>query len=213
MSRLLSLTIILSLGTLSCGLAVLGCGPPRYVEPALSEPHATLTLRLIHHEASGPQLNLRARLNGYGIALAPLERGVAGAPVTRTVRVRPAQVNLGFSSHFFHRITRMETVWENERYSCGTQQTGYGTSQRTTTRYCNRRVSRTRPRTVVINDGSCETSIAVIPTAGRRYVIQYDYNGRSSCRARCFERVATTNGAFELNPCRPGPAGGAPPAH
>lgn len=187
------------------GMWLVGCAPSIYVQPPENEPHALVTVRVMHHEASGPNLNHITTLNGYDLAVTR-PTAVAGAPLTRSVRVRPEPLRWRFSSTFFHQVTetRMETVYQTESYSCGTETVGYGSSARTQTRTCTRQVPRqelrTHTRTVV--DGACEEHLALAPRVGERYLVQFDYLTSGRCRARCFRQIAQPDGTFQLVPCQ-----------
>lgn len=183
------------------GALAVACGPPRYEPPELHQPHATVVVRVIHHTLSGRDLAHTTLLNGFGIDIGERPGVVRGAPITRTVRVRPESTRWRFRSHFSHTEQRMETVYETERYSCGTQTTGYGASSRTTTRYCTRQVPRQRMRTVRVTDGVCEAETTHTPRIDRRYVIQFDYHANGQCRARCFQQTPQAGGDFRLTPC------------
>lgn len=187
------------------------CAPPHYEPPSLSEPHALVTVRIVHHEVSGPDAVHHTLIDGHAIGLGARTTIVAGAPMSATVRVRPQPAVWRFQSAFSHTEQRMETVYEDERYACGTEQVGYGTSRRTQTRYCSRRVPRQRWRQVRVPDGSCEAAFPLSPRIDLRYVVQFDYHGPSSCRARCFVRQPLPGGQFHLLPCSAGLPASPPP--
>ena len=164
-------------------IALAACGPPRYEAPSLTAPHATVTVRVIHHDIS--------------------ERvaAVRGAPLTRSVRVRPRPDRWEFRSVFSLTEVRMETVMENEQYNCGTQTVGFGASARTQPRTCTRSVPRTRSVTRRVVDGECRAIAPFSPRVDGHYVMQFDYHGPGSCRARCFEQTPQADGGFALRPC------------
>lgn len=182
-------------------LAGTACAPPAYVPPALSEPHATVVIRVLHHEVSGRDLVHRTLIDGREVSHAGRVAVVRGAPLTRAVRVRPVPIRWSFASVFSHTEQRLQTVYETERYACGTQTSGYGSTTRTSTRYCSRQVPRQRWQTVRVTDGACEAVLLQTPHVGRRYVVHFDYNGHRSCRARCFEQTPLPGGRFQLTPC------------
>jgi len=186
---------------------VAGCGPPRYEAPALDEPHAVVTVRVVHHEISGRDLAHQTLIDGHEVSLGRREVALRGTPLTRAVRVRPLPSLWRFESVFSHTEMRMETVYENERYACGTQTVGFGTSSRTETRYCDRQVPRQRWRPVRVTDGECRSALRLAARIDRRYLVQFDYHGNRSCRARCFEQTPLAGGRFQLSPCgyRPEP--------
>ena len=186
---------------LSGAAIVAACGPPRYEPPALTEPHATVTVRVVHHTVSGPELHHQTLLDGHEISLGERSAAVAGAPLTRSVRVRPAPAAWQFRSEFSHTEVRRETVMVSEQYSCGIQTVRSGTSTRTQPRTCTRRVPRTQSVSRRVSDGDCSALVPLTPRIDRRYVVQFDYHGHQSCRARCFEQAPQPDGRFTLTPC------------
>lgn len=186
------------------GLALgwVACSRPIYEPPPPSEPHAVVTVRVLHHAVRGTSSSHDTLIDGDRISLGPREAIVQGAPITSTVRVRPELARWRFASSFWHTEQRMETVYETERYPCGSQTTGYGSSTRTSTRYCSRQVTRHRWRTVRVSDGDCSRDMALAPRIDQRYVLQFDYYANDQCRARCFVRIPGPGGRFQLLPCR-----------
>jgi len=184
-------------------LGLVACAPRLYVPPSAAEPHAELTLRVLHHEVSGVSLDYQVLVGEFELPLGAASVGQSSS-LTRHVRVRPESEPWRFRTHFFHRETRMVTVFENERVPCGTQRTGYGRGARTSTRYCQRTVQRRRLRTTTVTDGRCEAHLQLTPQAAERYVVQYDYYGHGACRARCFVRSPGVGGHFSLRPCAQG---------
>ncbi|MBX3269878.1 MAG: hypothetical protein KF729_06435 [Sandaracinaceae bacterium] len=182
-------------------IALAACGPPRYEAPSLTEPHATVTVRVIHHDISGRDLQHQTLLDGHEISLGERVAAVRGAPLTRSVRVRPRPDRWEFRSVFSHTEVRMETVMENEQYNCGTQTVGFGASARTQPRTCTRSVPRTRSVTRRVVDGECRAIAPFSPRVDGHYVMQFDYHGPGSCRARCFEQTPQADGGFALRPC------------
>jgi hypothetical protein len=185
-------------------LATIGC-VRRYSEPAVTEPHATVKIRVLHHEQSGPQLDLAGRLapdgEEYGIDLA--DGGI------RVVRVRLVPTVYRVASSFFHTMQQMQTVFVSESYACGTQTSGYGTHSYSTTRYCTRSVPRQQWTTVRIDDGGCEaTAFQTMPIEGGVYLVQYDYFGPGVCSLTCLRQIDTGGGTFRFVPC----GAGEPPA-
>ncbi len=182
--------------------ALSACAPPIYQPPALSEPHATVTIRVVHHEVRGTLSRHETLVQGRRIPIGEREAIVQGAPLTRTVRVRPELAGWQFASAFWHSEQRLNTVYETERYPCGTQTTGYGASARSSTRYCSRQVARQRWQTVQVSDGECERGFELAPRIDQRYVLQFDYYAPGQCRARCFVRLPQPGGGFQLAPCQ-----------
>lgn len=198
MPRLLPLTALTLLGA---------CAPALYVQPPENEPHAVVTVRVMHHEASGQHLSHSTTLNGYDLSIAP-PAAMLGVPVTRSVRVRPEPHRWRFASTFSHQVieSRLQTVYHSESYACGTETVGFGTSSRTQTRMCTRQVPRqehrTETRTVI--DGACQEQLGLVPVVGERYLVQFDYVANGQCRARCFRQLTQPSGTFQLVPCRGG---------
>lgn len=195
------------------------CGPPRYVPPAVDEPHAQVTLRVLHHALPGPILHHETLLNGDAIPVVTRGGASVGVPLTRGVRVRPGRGAWQFSSRFAHVEQLLRTVYETERYPCGTR---LGTTGGVETRTCTRQVPRQRWEAVQVPDGSCSAGFVLQATHGRRYLLQYDFYAHDQCRARCFSQQGT-DGAVQLVPCgspgasapapaRPPSAGGTTPA-
>ena len=180
------------------------CGPGRYYQqPDPAEPHAILKLRVAYHEMSGPELDETVSLAGYALP-APTVDGPRR--FTRAYRIRPGEPqSVRVGSHFFHVVTvpRREQYTEQERYPCGSQTTGFGSSQRTTTRYCSRTVI--KYRTVydrrVITDGECERRGTIAATPGDVYVLQYDYYMNAQCNLRCMRQLPEPDGSFRMVPC------------
>jgi hypothetical protein len=181
-----------------------GCAHP-YVEPAETEPHALVHLRILHHAAPGPRFAFALDLGGESIAVnstAPL----VGAPVTRTVRVRPGPGSWHFGSHFSHlqTSTRLVNELRYESYACGTSMSyGVGGRGYAQPRYCTRSVPYQRwvTETVPVVDGACDTGLMLSPEPGASYVLQYDFFAHARCAARCFRQVPTGPGTFDLLPC------------
>ncbi|MGE0788914.1 MAG: hypothetical protein AB7S26_24790 [Sandaracinaceae bacterium] len=191
----------------------LGCRPPTYVPPSVSEPHATVTVRVLHHRREGPQVAHRTMIDDHELPLGERQAMVEGVPLTRSVRVRPMPIRWGFRSEFFHHEMQMRTVYESEQYPCGTQTVGYGSSARSSTRYCTRQVPRQRWQNVTVRDGTCESFYLHTPQVGMQYVVQFDYMADQQCRTRCFVQTPTANGQFQLTPCdMPLPARAARPS-
>lgn len=182
-------------------LAASACARPIYEPPPLSEPHATVTVRVVHHEVRGQRSGHETTIDGHRISLGPRQAIVQGVPMTSTVRVRPEMAAWRFSSEFWHSEQRLETVYESERYPCGTQTSTYGNNTTSQTRYCTRQVPRQRLRTVRVSDGRCQRGFNLAPRIDTRYVLQFDYYANDQCRARCFVRLPGPGGQFQLRPC------------
>jgi hypothetical protein len=170
----------------------------RYEEPALTEPHATVKIRVLHHERSGPQLDLEGRIrpagDEYGIQLA--DDGL------RVVRVRLVPTTYRVSSSFFHTTMQMQTVFVSESYACGTTSSGYGTHTYSQTQYCTRQVPRQQWVTVRVGDGDCQAlAFQPTPVEGAVYLVQYDYFGPGVCSLTCLRQVDTGAGTFQFTPC------------
>lgn len=184
-------------------LVVSACGPPRYVPPAADEPHAQVTVRVLHHALPGPILSHDTLLNGDAIPIVARDGTTVGVPITRSVRVRPGRGLWQFESRFAHIEQRLRTVYETERQPCGTSRVGSGSTSRLETRYCTRQVPRQRLQSVRVPDGTCAAAFVLQATAGRRYLVQYDFYAHEQCRARCFSREGTA-GVLQLVPCGAG---------
>ncbi|HJL16697.1 MAG TPA: hypothetical protein RMH99_13625 [Sandaracinaceae bacterium LLY-WYZ-13_1] len=181
--------------------ALVGCAPAPYVPPGPDEPHARVTVRVVHHVREGPHLHHRTALDGHEV---PIERPdeVVGTPMVHTVRVRPGLARWRAGSRFYHTEQRTETVYETERYACGTEQAGYGSGSYTRTRYCSRQVSRQRTRTITVTDGACSREIRHRPIVGQQYVLRFDYHEHGRCELRCLRQLPQPGGRFHLEPCR-----------
>jgi hypothetical protein len=182
------------------GVAVSAAGcVPRYVEPGLDQPHALVKVRTLHHERSGPQLDLAVRLevegNEFGLEM-PSDDAL------RLVRVRPLPTRYRVVSAFFHTEMRMVTVYETEQYQCGTTTSGYGSSTYTTPQYCSRQVPRQQWQSVRVDDGGCEAAaLQLAPLAGAVYLVQYDYFGPGVCSTTCMRQLDTGGGTFQFVAC------------
>ncbi|MCC6875689.1 MAG: hypothetical protein IT378_15385 [Sandaracinaceae bacterium] len=178
-------------------LAASGC-VHRYVEPAPTEPHALVHIRMQHHTAPGPRLDLALRLDGYALDVTPMAYSV---PSTRTIRVRPVPAVLRFRSHFFHSETRLQHTTRTESYACGSYTSGYGRYSSTQTRYCTRQVPEQRWVTVTVTDGLCDAQGGIEPRVGASYLLHYDFYGHGNCNVRCFRQLYEPSGSFRLVPC------------
>jgi hypothetical protein len=171
----------------------------RYTEPAITEPHAIVRLRMVRHAWAGPELDEAVRLNGYAIDVPP---GMPGAS-TRALRVRPELTHWQFRTRFFHRVTQPVTRLVTERYACGSTRSGYGSSSYTSTQYCSRTVTRTDYVTRQVVDAQCGSSDGHRPVAGGLYILQYDFFGHERCTLRCLRQIPQPGGTFTLVPCGP----------
>jgi hypothetical protein len=176
-------------------LTLVGC-VRRYEEPPITEPHALVKFRVLHHEPlPNTSLSESVRLDGYDIRLPD---GAPTEPRLRAVRVRPHPASYRFTTEYFHTYSTTRTEYVTETYSCG----GYGTNARTCTR--------TVPRTVTdhhhVTDAACETGLSHAPLAGAVYVIQYDFYGAGACSASCYRQLDLPGGDFQLLPCGPAEA-------
>jgi hypothetical protein len=178
-------------GFLPLVLAFGGC-VRRYEEPPITEPHALVKFRVLHHAVFPNSLSEAVRLDGYDIALPP------GAPTSarlRTVRVRPVLSRYRFATEYFHTYTTTRTEFYTESYSCGSTRSP---------RNCTRNRSRTVRHTQHITDAACETAMEHIPMAGGVYLIQYDFYGHGTCNVSCFRQLDGAGAEFQLVPCGPG---------
>lgn len=170
-----------------------------YVEPGLDQPHALVKIRTLHHERSGPDLDLAVRLapdgDEYGIEM-------PGDDSMRVVRVRPLPTRYRIVSSFSHTVMQMQTVYESEQYQCGTTTSGSGSSTYSHPQYCTRQVPRQRMQSVRVGDGDCEAAVfQVAPLEGAVYLLQYDYFGPGVCSMTCMRQLDTGGGTFQLVPC------------
>lgn len=187
-------------------LALTGC-VRRYTEPAITDPHAIVRVRVVRHTWAGPELDESVRLNGYAIELGPAGPG----PSTRALRVRPEPTEWRFSTTFFHRVTRPVTRYVTERYACGSTRSGFGTTSYTSTQYCSRTVPRTDYITERVVDAACGQLGAHVPLPGAAYIIQYDFFAHGRCTMRCLRQLPAPGGSFTLVPCGRGEPLAAPP--
>lgn len=186
------------LGVLHAFLSVLmlasaGC-VRRYEEPPITEPHALVKFRVLHHPPlPHTSLNEAVRLDGYDIRL---PEGAPTEPRLRTVRVRPHLTRYGFATEYFHTYTTTRTEYVTETYSCG-----YGTNTQT----CTRTVPRTVTDTHHVTDAACETGLSHAPLVGAVYLVQYDFYGAGACAASCYRQLTIPGSSeFQLVPCGPG---------
>jgi len=195
-------------------ILVLGAGcVHRYTEPAPTEPHALVRIRVVHHTLGGPQLDETVRLNGYAIDMPP---GSAATPSTWALRVRPEATTWRFGTTFFHVEHRQMMRTYTRQVPCGTTTGGYGTSRYTQTRYCSQTEQRWETVAVRVVDAACEASALQRPQVGGAYILQYDYYGNGQCTAQCLRQIPAPDGiSFRLMPCGagepPGIVGPPPP--
>lgn len=172
-------------------IGMVGC-VRRYEEPALSEPHALVKFRVLHHEPlPDTTLSEAVRLNGFAITL---PEGEVTAPRLRTVRALPVLTRYGFATEYFHTYRTQRVEMQTESYSCGTTQ-----SPRT----CTRTVSRTVYTDHHVTDAECSIGLEHIPLAGAVYLIQYDFHGAGACTASCYRQLDAGGGEFQLVACGP----------
>lgn len=198
----------LGLGLAVCVLGALGACVPSFVQPAATDPHAVVKVRVAYHTESGPQLSQAVRIGEFA---APISSppGSVTTPYTQALRVPPSPTTWGFRSEFFHTVshTRQVPVQVSESYSCGTytSTTGYGSSARSTTqtRTCTRTRTeyRTQTETQRVTDASCSVTLRHAPQAGGTYLLQYDFYGNDKCSLHCYRQTPTTDGQFKLEPC------------
>lgn len=181
---------------LALSLSIIACAPRHYVQPTSTEPHAVVTVRVLHHERPGPDLRHMVTLNTVILDLGEPDDD---ASITGTVRVRPEPLQWRFESTFSHQDerTHMETVQATERYPCGTP-------PRIDSRQCTRQVPRHQWRTdtETIVDGTCSAAMALFAEPGQRYVVQFEYLAGGECHARCFRPVTAADGTAREAPCR-----------
>lgn len=177
---------------LSLLISASGC-VRRYEEPPLSEPHALVKFRVIHHEPlPRTELSEAVRLNGYDIRL---PEGLPTEPRLRSVRVRPLPAEYRFATEYFHTYTTMRTEYRTETYSCGS-----GPYTQTCTRTVPVQVTENHH----VTDAACETRIEHTPLAGAVYLVQYDFHGAGVCTASCYRQLVVPGERdFRLVPCGP----------
>jgi hypothetical protein len=192
MQRLLSVIALVALG---------GCARA-YVQPTPNEPHAVLKFRLVHHDVPGPNLGMELRLGEHvlGRERIAARRGTPLSPSTTAHRVRPELAQIEIRTAFTHQVSRPATRQVSERYACGTQTTGFGTNQRSTTRYCTRNRTEHYQRVDTVVDGACRVGGAFLPQVGQTYIVQYDYYAHERCTAQVFQQLARPDGSFHLVP-------------
>ncbi len=132
------------------------------------------------------------------------------APPTQTTRtnafrVRPELTSLEVQSDFFDTETRMvrEAYQVNEQYYCGTQRSGFGSNTYTTSKYCNRSVTKYRNKWITVRHprGACRSSVTLSPQPGEVYLLEYTFSGPGVCRLQCLRQHFTGPGTFQNEPC------------
>jgi hypothetical protein len=175
-----------------------GC-TPAFQQPAASEPHALVKVRLLHTERLGPNLERVVLINDHQLELPEVEE--QDAPLTTAIRVRPEPTRWTVSAAFFHTSTRTETRQVSEQYACGTQTSGVAPHTFTSTRYCNRMVPRTETVTVRVNDATCKASFGQVPRDAGVYLLQFTFVADEQCTLSCFEQQPAADGTFTNSPC------------
>jgi hypothetical protein len=194
--------------------STVGC-VPEYRPPLPNEPHAILKVRRVYEQNPGTGLHEKVLVDEYLALSADEPAGVAAAPRTDAILIRPVPATISVSNSFYHLATRAveDTYFEEESYQdTETYNCGVGTEFRT----CTRSVTRYRsvPRTRWVDriepqvDGACERGWRLAPAAGRTYLLQYTYQEHGACSLSCFEQVPTGAGQFEHRPCPTAPAAG-----
>jgi hypothetical protein len=187
------------------GLVVPACATTTlYVEPGADQPHGILKIQMAYHAAAGTHLEETILIDGASVTTPPPAVDPNRA-YTRALRVTPGARVLSFGTAFVHYVTRMVTqhYTEYQQRPCGVQTSGYGSSSRTTTRYCSHAVQRTRivPQTDRVIDASCGMRGPLTVPAGDEILLRYDFLGHGQCSVRCFRQVRRTGGGFALEPC------------
>jgi hypothetical protein len=194
---LLALTLALS----SLAVTSAGC-VRRYSQPAMEDPHADVQIRVVHHAELGPNVEEIVTINGEAVRLEG-----AGSVREAVMRIRPEGMQYGFETEFYHFVQQQQTVWENQRYQCGSNRQGPV--------YCNRQVPVQRVVTTRVSDGGCGTLLDQVPLAGAVYLVQYEFAGVGQCRATCQRIVQGVNGQSMATECgagEPVPASPYPPS-
>jgi hypothetical protein len=193
--RAANLTVTAAL-SLASGLA---CGPPRFVEPKASDPHAVVKIRVVYHARPGPSLRETITLDTFQVAQGSAERQIE-YPFTRALRVPPRPTRWGVNATFYHSESRQVQVQVAERYACGTYQSGSGPYATTITNYCTRYRTETRTQSVPVDDAVCNESLNQVVRAGAAYLVQYDFYDEGKCTLTCSEQT-NVGGNVALSPC------------
>lgn len=167
--------------------ALVGCRHA-YREPAMTEPHAIVKLRVLHHATPGPNLSVDATIGEEVVRLAQDQ------VETTHLRVRPVPTDIGLRSVFSHTVPQARTRQVTESYPCGT---GYGGVTRT----CTRSRTETYTEHVTVVDARCESAVRFLPRVNAIYLVQYDFHGHEECSLKCFLQVPDGRGGFVLGAC------------
>ncbi len=169
-----------------------GCSR-RYSQPEENEPHATVEVRVIHRQASGPELEESVTANRRDIAF-PVN---ASPERMQVMRIRPELTEYEVNTRYFHTEYRQEQYWVNEQYQCGSTWNG----RTMVPSYCSRSVPRMRTVPIHIDHGTCEQRVAHTPQVGGNYILQYEYQGPGQCTIECVRQMTLPNGQFQMIPC------------
>jgi hypothetical protein len=181
---------LLPLALIACAAA---CAPPLYVQPSIDDPHGTVKVRMVYHEA--PRTHLAERVV---IDESRIEGRFRPSRDTRVmpVRVAPGAHRWRIRAVFSHQEQRRVQENVQERYMCGTEQVN-GISR---TKYCTRNRTRWVTRLVTVNDGSCQVDQSHVVRQGVSYIAQFDYFGHRRCTLRYLEQRTRPDGSFDLVP-------------
>lgn len=170
------------------------CAPPLYVQPSASEPHGTVKVRMVYHDAPRTTLSERIVLDETRV-----EGRFQPSRETRVmpIRVAPGQHRWRIRAGFAHTELRQQMETYQERYQCGTDRDINGNTR---TRYCTRTKQRWVQKQVVVSDGGCQVERLVTVRLGVTYVAQFDYFGNQRCTLRYLEQRAQPDGSFDLVP-------------
>jgi hypothetical protein len=160
---------------------------PAYQPPSLTEPQATLKLRIVYHDTPGTQLDQRVLVNGHTPAV-PNPVNVPGE-ISRAIPVRLEGTRVDVSSTFFHLTTTMQM--RPQSYRCGPYAT------------CTRMVM--VPVTIRVTDAHCEQAAGLGPQRDGVYLLQYDYFAHGRCTLVCMRQWPQADGTFRNGPCEPPP--------
>lgn len=177
-------------------LAVSGCVPPKYVQPELTAPHATVKLRVVHHDFPKTRCAGQFLANDHSLPTPAIDDPSQAA--TAAVRVEPEGLRMKYRATFTHPETRLVTQYRSESYACGTTHIGNSSM----TQYCTRQVPYQTTQTVTVTDAACTANVAFTAVVGAMYLLEYDFYSNGHCSLKCFVQHPNADGTFALEPCR-----------
>lgn len=199
-----------ALAQVGLGIVILlaGC-VPAYEPPTVDKPHAVLKVRRTYEVKPGTRLREVVHINGHRAYVN--DGGLPVGVLNDAVLVHPEGAEVELSGTFFHMDRQMvrESYQEQvpypdqESYSCGSYDSPR-TCYRSVTRYRSETKYRTVWKDVEVIDAACKRTVSLGAAEGAAYLLQFTFQGNSSCDLRCYAQTKT-DGELQNDPCPPAP--------